>query len=93
MLRPTGHLGVLAGSAITYAAIGWADQQGWLSVGGEAVLAAGATPMAFLIGYIFFREWHEAIGQAEPRAESVAGPTGDLLTQVRSMFRRTTGGR
>jgi len=85
MLRPTGHLGVLAGSAIAYAAIGWADQRGWVSLGGEVVLAAGATPMAFLISYIFFREWHEAIGHAAPRAEG--GPTADLLTRIRSMFR------
>jgi hypothetical protein len=69
MLRPTGHLGVLAGSAVLYAAIGLADQRGWVTVTGEVILAAGATPMALLISYIFFREWHEAIGQAAPGAE------------------------
>jgi hypothetical protein len=87
MLRPTGHLGVLAGSAIAYAAIGWVDQQGWLSLAEEVVLAAGATPMAFLIGYIFFREWHEAIGQAGPHEEAITGSRDDLLTRIRSLFR------
>ena len=87
MLRPTGHLGVLAGSAVAYAATGWADQRGWVSPSGEVILAGAATPMAFLISYIFFREWHGAIGQAARRAKGLTGSNLGLLTRIRSMFR------
>lgn len=68
-LRPTGFLGPLYFAAPFYACVGWADQHGWLSPLGEVLLAAGASPTALFVGYLFFRDWHRTLPSAETRTE------------------------
>ncbi len=59
--RPTGPLSVLYIGIPFYAAAGWADAHGFFSPLAEVLIAAAATPAAFLTAWIFMREWHRAI--------------------------------
>jgi hypothetical protein len=48
-----------------YAAVAWADYHQLLSPMGEALAALSGGPAAMLTVWMFIREWHRAIAQAE----------------------------
>ncbi|MDB5973155.1 MAG: hypothetical protein JWQ90_5605 [Hydrocarboniphaga sp.] len=65
LLRPTGLLSIPYFGAPFYAAIGWADQHGFVSPWLRVACAALPAPAALMCSFLFFRDWHRALYAAE----------------------------
>jgi hypothetical protein len=65
--HPLGPVSVLYVGIPFYAAAGWADQYGLVSPTVEMLLAMSAAPASLIFGWLFFRDWHRAIGEAQVR--------------------------
>lgn len=65
LTHPLGPVVVFYIGIPFYAAAGWADQHGLLSPAAEMLLAMSAAPASLIFGWLFFRDWHRAIAEAQ----------------------------
>jgi hypothetical protein len=65
LAHPLGAVSVLYVGIPFYAAAGWADQHGLLTPVVETMLAMSAAPASMIFSWLFFRDWHRAIAEAQ----------------------------
>jgi hypothetical protein len=61
LLKWSGHLGWLLSGIVLFGVAAWLDQHGYLSAPMEAIVAALPIPSAFLVAYLFMRDWRTSV--------------------------------